>query len=75
MDVYELLKAVGGELVRGRARVRLGSTWVVFGEMIDGALALNDVGKKMAEEQAPAKPKRRVVRRKTPETEVESGNE
>jgi hydrogenase maturation factor len=47
MDVYSLLAAMGGEIVRNRARVRVGDQIVVVGEVADGQLVLNEEGRRL----------------------------
>ena len=47
MDVYALLSAMNGEIVRNRARVRVGDQIVVVAEMENGVLTLNEDGRRM----------------------------
>jgi hypothetical protein len=43
MDVYQLIKAVGGEIVRNKARVRRGNDYVVIGILTeDGMIFTKD---------------------------------
>lgn len=69
MDVYALVAAMGGEIVRNRARVRVGGEIVVVGEMEDGALTLNEAGRRLVnqatsevvEPKKPRKPRAAAV--------------
>lgn len=47
MDVYALIAATNGEIVRNRARVRVGSEIVVVAELENGVLTLNEAGRRM----------------------------
>jgi len=56
MDCYELVKQVGGEIVRGRARVRQGREYVILGKLNGDRMEMTEEGRKMAAEYD--KPKR-----------------
>lgn len=56
MDIQALVEKVGGEIVRGRVRVRRGAEYVVLAENVNGTMQLTPEGAKLAEE---VKPKRR----------------
>ena len=56
MDCYELVKQVGGEIVRGRARVRQGREYTVLGKLNGDRMEMTEEGRKMAAEYD--KPKR-----------------
>lgn len=47
MDVYALLEAMNGEIVRNRARVRVDEQIVVVGELENGVLVLNEDGRRL----------------------------
>lgn len=73
MTVYELVDALGGEIVRGRARVRRGSEYITLGEIVDGEMTLTEAGAKLVASvtptpaEAPVKPVRQTrTRRFTP---------
>ena len=65
MDCYELMEKVGGELVRGRARVLQGKEYVLLGELNGDRLEFTEAGRKMAAEIE--KPKRARKPKTTPE--------
>lgn len=50
MNVYELVDALDGEIVGGKAKVRVDGTWVVVGRIIDDALALTEEGEQLVAE-------------------------
>lgn len=54
MTVYELVEKLNGEIVRGRARVRRGDSYVVLGTLVDGEMAFTDAGQRLADLTAPA---------------------
>lgn len=47
MDVYALLSAMNGEIVRNRARVRVGDQIVVVAELENGVMTLNEDGRRL----------------------------
>lgn len=60
MDVYKLVEKLGGEIVRGNARVMVDDARVVVGTLSEKGLELTEAGKKLADEhatKAPTKPK------------------
>lgn len=59
MDVYELVERVGGEIVRGKARVRQGAEYVVLGYNDGARMVFTEAGAAMvAEMEAEQAPKR-----------------
>ena len=73
MDVYELVDALGGDIVSNQAVVRIDDEPVVVGEIIDNAFQLNEAGKAIAAKQKPAsapatKPKKKATTRKRART-------
>jgi len=63
MTLDELVKKVGGEYVRNRARVRKDRDYIVIGEFIDGKMQMTPAGVEMAK-TFEAQPKRRGRPRK-----------
>ena len=61
MDCYELVKKVGGEIVRGKARVRQGREYTVLGKLNGDRMEMTEEGRKMAAEYD--KPKRSGARK------------
>ena len=61
MDVYQLMEKLGGELVLGRARVRVGSQIVVIGTLNGNDMVFTDDGRRLLAEHetVPDEPKRR----------------
>lgn len=47
MDVYALIAAMNGEIVRNRARVRVDDQIVVVGEFENGVLTLTEAGRRL----------------------------
>jgi hypothetical protein len=70
MTVYELVDALGGELVANRALVRRGNDYITLGEMVDGEMTLTEAGAKLVASitpEVPVKPVRQTrTRRFTP---------
>ena len=66
MTVYELVDALGGEIVRGRARVRRGDEYILLGELVEGEMTLTEAGAKLVARTAPVaeepKPPAKVAR-------------
>jgi len=59
MNVYELTEKLGGEIVRGRARIRVGAEYVVIGQLNGDNMEYTEAGRRMAAEQGEeSKPKR-----------------
>jgi hypothetical protein len=56
LDCYELVERVGGEIVRGQARLRQGRTVTVLGKLNGDRMEFTEEGRKMAAEYD--KPKR-----------------
>lgn len=56
MDVYELVKEVGGEIVNGRARVRQGREYIQLGRITPEGMVMTQEGKDMADLLAKPKP-------------------
>lgn len=69
MTVYELVEKLNGEIVRGNARVRRGSEYIVLGTLVNGEMAFTEAGRRLAAlanpEPAVATPAKRT-RRFTP---------
>lgn len=71
MDVYELVDALGGDIVSNQAVVRIDDEPIVVGEIIDNAFQLNEAGKAIAAKQKPppaTKPKKKATTRKRART-------
>lgn len=47
MDVYQLVAALGGEIVRNKARARVNGEIVVIGELGDDGMQLNETGRRL----------------------------
>ncbi len=59
MTVYELLEKLGGEIVRGKARVRQGGDYVVLGFLNGDDMIFTEEGRRLAAEHSVEdKPKR-----------------
>lgn len=56
MDVYELVKKVGGEIVRGKARVRQGAVYINLGYNDGTNMVFTKEGSAMAESFSAPKP-------------------
>jgi hypothetical protein len=56
MDVYELVEKLGGEIVRGRARVRQGKEYIVIGEIAPNGMVFTPAGAALAQEHDSPKP-------------------
>ena len=54
MNVYELVEKMGGEIVRGRARIRSGSEYVVIGQLNGDTMEFTEAGRRMAAEDTVA---------------------
>ncbi len=52
MNVYELTEKLGGEIVRGRARIRVGAEYIVVGQLNGDNMEYTEAGRRMAAEQA-----------------------
>ncbi len=50
MNVYELVDALGGEIVRGRARWRDGATYVLLGKLNGDEMVMTEEGRRLAAE-------------------------
>ena len=71
MDVYELVDALGGDIVSNQAVVRIDDEPIVVGEIIDNTFQLNEAGKAIVAKQKPApatKPKKKATTRKRART-------
>jgi hypothetical protein len=51
MTVYELVEKLGGEIVRGHARVRVGQDYVVIGRLNGDNMDFTEEGRKLAAAQ------------------------
>lgn len=70
MTLNELVEKVGGEFVRGMARVRQGQTYTVIGKYIDGQMQMTPEGVEMAKAlEAPAKKRGRPRKEEVAEPE------
>ncbi len=62
MTVYELIEKLGGEIVRGKARIRQGAEYIIVGQLNGDNMEYTAVGRQMAADNAEAvendKPKR-----------------
>ncbi len=63
MNVYELVEKMGGEIVRGRARIREGREYIVVGQLNGDNMEFTEAGRRLAAgapavEDAPVKAKR-----------------
>jgi len=59
MNVYELTEKLGGEIVRGKARFRKGSDYIVIGFVNGDDMIFTEEGRQLAAEHgAELKPKR-----------------
>lgn len=56
MTVYELVERLHGEIVRGNARVRRGSEYIVLGTLVNGEMAFTEAGQRLAAIAAPEPP-------------------
>jgi len=56
MDVYELVEKLGGEIVRGRARVRQGKEYTIIGEITPNGMVFTPAGAALAQEHDSPKP-------------------
>ena len=72
MNVYELVEKVGGEIVRGKARVRVGRDYVVIGTLNGDHMMFTAEGTEMAREHesAPKKGGRKAKAALEPEEVV-----
>lgn len=52
MDVYQLCEKLGGEIVRGRVRVRDGADWVEIGRNNGGTMEFTKAGTALARNQS-----------------------
>lgn len=52
MNVYELTEKLGGEIVRGRARVREGAEYIVLGQLNGDNMEFTEAGRRMAAGQS-----------------------
>lgn len=50
MTVYELVEKLGGEITRGRARVRLDSQWIILGQLNGDNMEFTEAGRQLAAE-------------------------
>jgi hypothetical protein len=59
MTVYELTEKLGGEICRGRAKVRIDGTWIVLGTLNGDDMIFTEAGRQLAaqQDQEPAKKK------------------
>lgn len=74
MNVYELVEKLGGEIVRGRARVRQGKEYVILGTLTPDGMVFTQEGAALAEEmrtEKPAPAPKRTRKAKAADTEAE----
>lgn len=48
MDVYELVEKLGGEVVRGKARIRQGREYIVIGTLNGDDMVFTEEGRQLA---------------------------
>lgn len=48
MNVYELVEKLGGEVVRGKARIRQGREYIVIGTLNGDEMVFTEEGRQMA---------------------------
>lgn len=70
MDVYELVEKLGGEIVRGRARVRMDGEYVILGQLNGDDMVFTEAGRKLAAGQSEVKPKKTGKAAKTGKSEA-----
>ena len=71
MDVYELIKQVGAEIVNNRARALIDGERVVVAEVGENGMALTEAGEAIAATLKPAPkpaPKPKAAAKSAPET-------
>jgi hypothetical protein len=51
MNVYELTEKLGGEIVRGRARIRVGADYTIIGQLNGDNMEYTEAGRLLAAEQ------------------------
>jgi hypothetical protein len=69
MTPKEMLESFGGELVRGRARIRKDGEIVTIATYVDGVLTLTDEGTKISEAEKASKPKAKPKAKAEPKVE------
>ena len=47
MTVYELVEALGGEIVLNQARVNRNGQWIVLGAVVNGQMTLTEAGQRL----------------------------
>lgn len=74
MTVYELVEQLGGEIVRGQARIRRGRDYIILGRLNGDTMEFTKEGRELAASPEP-QPEAPVVKRgrkaKQPEPVVE----
>ena len=58
MDVYQLVDKLGGEIVLGRARIRVGNDYTILGQLNGDEMVFTEAGRKLAAEHSEEKPKK-----------------
>lgn len=48
MTVYELVEKLGGEICRGRAKVRIDGEWIILGTLNGDDMIFTEEGRKLA---------------------------
>lgn len=71
MTVYELIEKLGGEIVRGHARIRIGQEYTVVGRLNGDTMEYTEEGRKLAAANA-EEPEAKRRGRKPAEPVVES---
>lgn len=54
MNIYELVDELGGEIVRGRARYRVGEDWILLAKFEGSEMALTEAGRQQLREKEAA---------------------
>ena len=67
MTVYELVEQLGGEIVRGQARIRRGKDYIILGRLNGDNMEFTPEGKALAAEKPEAPVVKRGRKAKQPE--------
>lgn len=71
MTVYELVEQLGGEIVRGQARIRQGRDYIILGKLNGDTMEFTKEGRELAAGPEPKaeEPVKRTRKSKQPESE------
>jgi len=70
MTVYELVEQLGGEIVRGQARIRQGRDYIILGKLNGDTMEFTKEGRELAGPEPKAEePVKRTRKSKQPESE------